>query len=187
MVFRIAMSTVAEALLTWDQFLALPDQAGKQEFDRGRVIVMPPPKYIHTLTAKRIYDRLVTLLRDSGLIVFSEAGFLIAPGVVRQPDVAVVEEGRLQDAEGDQYLAGAPVIAIEVVSPGNTAEELDLKIDQYLRGGSQAVWVAYPKRQAIVRFALVAGRIRSEEFRSGETFSEDIVSPGSVFDPAEFF
>lgn len=34
------MSTVAEGLATLDQFLALPDQQGKQEFDRGRVIVM---------------------------------------------------------------------------------------------------------------------------------------------------
>jgi Uma2 family endonuclease len=74
---------------------------------------------------------------------------LPVPDVVRQPDVAVVEEARLKDAKADDYLAGAPLVAIEVASPGNTAEELDLKIDQYLRGGSQAVWVAYPKRKAI--------------------------------------
>lgn len=32
------MRTVAERLVTLDQFLALPDREGKQEFDRGRVI-----------------------------------------------------------------------------------------------------------------------------------------------------
>jgi Uma2 family endonuclease len=181
------MSTVAERLTTLDQFLALPDRQGKQEFDRGRVIVMPPPKYIHALTAKRIYDRLALALRGKGLTVFSEAGFLLAPDVVRQPDVAVVEETRLKDAKADEYLTGAPLVAIEVASPANTAEELDLKIDQYLRGGSQAVWVAYPKRKALVRFALIAGRIHATEHRAGETFSEDIVSPPCEFDPAEFF
>jgi hypothetical protein len=71
--------------------------------------------------------------------------------------------------------------------PANTAEELDLKIDQYLRGGSQVVWVAYPKRKAIVRYALVAGRIHAAEHRAGEALSEDIVSPPCGFDPAEFF
>jgi len=181
------MSTVAEGLATLDQFLALPDQQGKQEFDRGRVIAMPPPKYVHSFTVKRIYDHLALALEGKGLTVFSEAGFLVAADVVRQPDVAVVQEARLKDAKADEYLAGAPLVAIEVASPGNTAEELYLKIDQYLHGGSKAVWVAYPKRKAIVRFVLVAGRIHAAEHRAGEMFSEDIVLPPCEFDPADFF
>jgi Uma2 family endonuclease len=181
------MSTVAERLVTLDQFLALPDRLGKQELDRGRLIVRPPPKYAHTLTAKRIYDRLASAVEGKGLTVFAEAGFLLAPDVVRQPDVAVVEEATLKEAKADEYLAGAPLVAIEVASPANTAEELDLKIDQYLRGGSMAVWVAYPKRKVIVRFALVGGRIHAVEYRAGETFPEDFGSSSCAFDPAEFF
>jgi len=181
------MGTVAEELVTLDRFLTLPDGEGRREFDRGRVIVMPPPKYAHTLTAKRIYDRLTLALESKGLTVFAEAGFLLAPDVVRQPDVAVVEVARLTDAKADDYLAGAPLLAIEVASPGNTAEELDLKFDQYLRGGSKAVWMAYPKRRAIVRFALINGRIHAAEHRAGDLFAEDIVSPPCEFDPADFF
>jgi hypothetical protein len=64
---------------------------------------------------------------------------------------------------------------------------LDVKIEQYLRGRSKVVWVAYPKRKAIVRYAIVAGRIHAAEHRAGETFSEDIASPPCEFDPAEFF
>jgi len=181
------MNTVTEGLVTLDRFLALPDRPGKQEFDRGRVIEMPPPKYVHSLTAKKIYDGLVLAVRGKGLAVFSETGFLLAADIVRQPDVTVVEEARLKDADADEYLAGAPLIAIEVASPANTAEELDVKIDQYLRGGSHAVWVAYPKRKAIVRFTLVGGRVHGAEYRAGERFQEDIVSPPCEFDPAQFF
>jgi len=82
---------------------------------------------------------------------------------------------------------GAPRIAIEVASPGNAAEELDLKIDQYLRNGSQAVWVGYPKRKAIVRLALTAGRVRAAEYRSGEILPEQIGTTPCEFDPAVFF
>jgi Uma2 family endonuclease len=181
------MSTVTDGLVTLDRFLALPDRPGKQEFDRGRVIVIPPPKYVHSLTAKKIYDHLARALQGKGLTVFSKAGFLLAPDMVRQPEVAVVEETRLKDAKADDYLQGAPLVAIEVASPANTAEELGLKIDQYLHGGSQSVWVAYPKRQAIVRFALAAGRIHAVEHRAGEPFSEESFSPPCEFDPAEFF
>ncbi|MGA2131277.1 MAG: hypothetical protein ABSH50_03095 [Bryobacteraceae bacterium] len=48
------MGTLAEDALTLDQFLELPDLPGKQEFDRGRVVVLPPPKYVHSLTLKKI-------------------------------------------------------------------------------------------------------------------------------------
>ena len=181
------MSTVAEGLVTLERFLRLPDSPGKQEFDHGRVILMPPPNYAHTLTAKKIYDRLSLALQGKGLTVFSEAGFLLAPDVVRQPDVAVVEDARLKTAKADEYLIGAPLVAIEVASPANTAEELDLKIDQYLRGGSRAVWVAFPKRKAVVRHALIAGRIHAAEYRAGEAFSEDSIPTPCEFDPADFF
>jgi len=118
--------------MTLDRFLALPDREGRQESNRGRVIESPPPKYDHSLTPKKIYDRLALVLEEKG---FSETGFLPAPEVVRQPDVAAVEEARLKDAKADDYLAGAPLLAIEVAPPANTAEELDLKIDQYLSCG----------------------------------------------------
>ena len=108
--------------MTLGRFLALPDREGRQEFDRGRVIEAPPPKYVHSLTAKKIYDRLALVLQGKGLTVFSETGFLPAPDVVRQPDVAVVEEARLKDAKADEYLAGAPLLAVEDASPANTAE-----------------------------------------------------------------
>ncbi len=173
--------------MTMDRFSALPDQQGKEEFDRGRVINIPPPKYAHTLTAKRIYDRLVLALQGRGFTIFQEAGFLLTPDVVRQPDVAVVEDWKLKEAAADEYIPGAPLVAIEVASPGNSAEELDIKIDQYLRGGSNAVWVVYPKRKAILRFALVDRRIQSVEYRAGESFSEDSVTPPYEFDLAEFF
>jgi len=102
------------------------------------------------------------VLQGRGLTVFSETGFWLALDVVRQPDVAVVEEARLKDAKADDYLAGAPLLAIEVASPANTAEELDLKIDQYLRGRSQAVgWqIRSAKRLYGMRWA-AAGSTRA--------------------------
>ncbi len=106
---------------------------------------------------------------------------------MRQPDVAVVEQAKLAAVKPNEYPPGAPLIAIEVASPSNTAEELDIKIDQYLRHGSQAVWVVYPERQAIVRFALTGGSVHAVEYRSGEALAEAIGSGRHEFDPAEFF
>jgi Putative restriction endonuclease len=95
--------------MTLDRFLALPDREGKQEFDRGRIIELPPPKYVHSLTAKKIYDRLALVMQGKGLTVFSETGFLLAPDVVRQPDVAVVEEARLKVAKAESRSRRRPI------------------------------------------------------------------------------
>jgi Uma2 family endonuclease len=181
------MSALADGLLTINEFLALPDTDGKQEFDRGRVIVTPPPKSVHTLALKRIYDRLMVVLAGTNYTAYPEPGFLIAPDIIRQPDVAVMEKGKMEQFKANDYPRGAPLIAIEVASPANSAEELDLQIDQYLRHGSQAVWVAYPRRQAVVRFALVNGRVQSIEYRSGEKLAEEIGTERIELDPAEFF
>jgi Uma2 family endonuclease len=44
---------------------------------------------------------------------------------------------------------GSPELAIEVVSPSETARDLNRKIDALLRGGSFAVWVVYPEEQEV--------------------------------------
>ncbi|SRR5713226_2847326 len=49
------------------------------------------------------------------------------------------------DQSGDVYFEGAPFLAIEIVSPSNSAEQIEAKIELYLANGSQEVWVLYPK------------------------------------------
>ena len=36
---------------------------------------------------------------------------------------------------------GVPVLAVEILSPNNTVEEIDEKIDQYLEAGVPLVWI----------------------------------------------
>jgi len=45
----------------------------------------------------------------------------------------------------NDYYQGGPMIAIDVESPGNTAEEMDRKVVAYLRAGAGEVWVVYPR------------------------------------------
>lgn len=46
-------------------------------------------------------------------------------------------------------MIGAPAIAIEVISPGNRAQDIAKMIGQYLDSGSQSVWVVYPKLRSV--------------------------------------
>ena len=42
------------------------------------------------------------------------------------------------------------MIAIEIASRGNTAEELELKTALYLEQGAAEVWIVYPKTRTMV-------------------------------------
>jgi Uma2 family endonuclease len=47
---------------------------------------------------------------------------------------------------------GVPDLAVEVVSPGDSAEDVQAKVRTYLDKGAQQVWVLYPKTKEIHQF-----------------------------------
>ncbi len=49
----------------------------------------------------------------------------------------------------ERIFQGAPEIAIEVVSPTDTAKHLKRKVDVYLEGGSKSVWVVFPEARSV--------------------------------------
>lgn len=56
---------------------------------------------------------------------------------------------RIRQAPLDEYVEGAPELAVEIVSPSDSAEDLDQKVMQYLAAGSLSVWVVYPRTRKI--------------------------------------
>jgi Uma2 family endonuclease len=49
-------------------------------------------------------------------------------------------------------LEGAPLLAVEVLSPTDKQEEIDEKIDEYLACGVQIVWVVNPHHRTVLEF-----------------------------------
>lgn len=43
------------------------------------------------------------------------------------------------------YFPGAPDLAIEVISPGDAAAELEEKVQHWLAAGARAVWLVFPR------------------------------------------
>jgi Uma2 family endonuclease len=80
-----------------------------------------------------------------------EAGYRLSndPPTWIQPDVSVLRVERARATSGDGYFEGSPELAVEVVSPSETARDLNRKIDALLAGGCLAVWVVYPEEQEV--------------------------------------
>lgn len=147
------MSTATE-LLTADDLLRQPHDGYRYELVKGELIKMPPAGNIHGKRTMRLGWRLARHVEanDLGVVFAAETGFRLAtdPDTVRAPDVAFVTRARIEEiGEFEGFWPGAPALAVEVISPGDSYTEVEEKIEEFLNGGARAVWVVDPRRRTI--------------------------------------
>jgi Uma2 family endonuclease len=150
------MPTMTRAPLTLEQFARLPADGARHEMDAGTLITLPPAKSLHTLIAVTALEALQQYLKPfSAARALPEAGYVLVqdPLTIRQPDVSVIGKERIAATEADSYFQGAPDLAVEIVSPSDSAQDLETKVRQYLQAGAQQVWVLYPKTKNIHVFS----------------------------------
>ena len=138
-----------KTLLTVEQFEQLPDDGMRHELDEGELISMPPAVGLHGRIQIKIGRVLGNFAESRSLgWVFAETGFRLGPNTVRAPDVSFIRAERAADLDLERRFECAPDLAVEVVSPSESATEIAHKVGQYLRAGA-IVWVLYPKDRAV--------------------------------------
>ena len=146
------------------------------ELVAGELIREPLPGEGHGLVAAALVAHLYEFVRDRRLgRVHGETGFVVArdPDTVRGPDAAYVSvERSAATVRRGPFFEGAPDLAVEVLSPSNTRQEITAKIREYLSAGAGAVWVVDPARRTVT----VHGPDREPRTLS----PEDILDGGTV-------
>jgi Uma2 family endonuclease len=130
----------------------MPDDAMHRELVHGDLIVLPPPEFIPVWITHNIYDLLIPFADAAKLgEVFIELGFRVYTDdrTWVQPDVSFIRADRLAAFEDAKYALGAPDLAVEVISPSESAEDVNRKVDLYLAAGSHEVWVVYPRTRTL--------------------------------------
>lgn len=172
----MAQAPVSPALLTAEQFFALPEpeHGGKMELVRGAIVVHMPVSGGHGITAG-ILDRRVGGFVDVRAIgvLGPEIGFLLSrdPDVVRAPDVAYVSRERPPHGlPADGFVPFPPTTAIEVASSNDRDTDIQEKVDDYLAAGVQRVWVVRPRTRSVTVYR-IDGTARI--FRNGDVLTSD--------------
>jgi Uma2 family endonuclease len=163
--------------LTFEEFQKLPEQEGTHyEFDEGELLMEPSRAARHNLIRQNIARELIRFVKSNRLgIVLEEMDFKLAPDTVRNPDVAFVITKHLKKIDLDRSpIDGAPALAIEVISPSNTAQDTVKKTYQYLSAGCSAVWIVYPPLR-LVEIHSAAG---VRQVREPEALKEETLLPG---------
>jgi Uma2 family endonuclease len=138
-------------LLSWEAFEKFPDDCMHHELIEGEHQVLPPAKSRHTIIAARCWKLLVAIEERANVCAYAEAGYKLSnnPPTWIQPDVSVLRKERERATVVDGYFTGAPDLAVEVVSPSETARDLQRKVKLLLKSGGHTVWVIYPDAREV--------------------------------------
>jgi len=146
--------TIQAGHITSEKLLSMPDDGFRYELVKGELRRMPPAGSEHGYIAINIGTSLNSYVRINGFgrVYAAETGFKLAsdPDTVRAPDAAFVSRERVEKAgRVVGFWPGAPDLAVEVVSPGDTHAQVVEKALAWLEAGCRMVLAVDPERRTV--------------------------------------
>ncbi len=163
---------VQERLFTAKDLWNMPDDGKIYELHNGVLIEVAGSQKRQTRLAARIIYLIMQFIEENklgGAVSGADGTYELNLYNTRIPDVAYVTAEHDQQGEDGFYL-GAPDLAIEVVSPSNTADELQQRAGEYLSAGTGLIWIVYPDQRTIDVYRPGGERIvlsQSDQFLDG--------------------
>ena len=142
----------SERTYTIEEFMELPDDGNFYELVEGKLVEMQGPNMQHGVLISNLTEHLAPYIRQHrlGLLIPGTACVLDAKArIIYKPDVAFVSAERLIGVAYTDAFPKAPDLAVEVVSPSDKYEDVDDKIDNYLKAGTRLVWLIRPRRKVV--------------------------------------
>ncbi len=157
----IAPDSSSDTVYSADEFWELsqrPEYADMRlELSKGRLIVMSPTGWEHgDITALLVtFVNVFVMENKLGRVTTGEAGFILynnpdpdGKDIVRVPDVGFIAAAHVPKKLSKKFIPFAPDLAIEVISPSESASEIHEKVAEYLQYGTRMVVLFYPDTQS---------------------------------------
>ena len=130
-------------------------------------------------------------VQNLGKLFGGQGGFVVNGMTVRMPDVSFYRWDSVSDptelgALTTAFVHEAPDLVIEVLSPGNSKKEMELKRAEYEAIGVALAWYVDPEARAVTVYP--KGRTRgSNLLTEGDTLDGGKVLPGFTLPVADIF
>jgi Uma2 family endonuclease len=126
-----------------------------------------------------------------GLAAGADSGIRFKLDLVRMPDVSFIRWDSVEDPDEIENPAGAfleypPDLAVEVLSPGNTRREMEIKLEEYAKAGVRLVWYVDPERKEVDVYPKGNPK-RKKTVGVGGTLDGGDVLPGFTLPVAKIF
>ena len=152
------MSTVEATPMTTEELLALPEDNIDRWLIRGELREKPMTvrNRFHSRTLMLVGQVLLNWLdrqpEPRGQVLGGEAGVRLqrTPDSTLGVDVVYVSADVVaRQTDETTLIDGVPILAVEILSPSDTVEEIDEKVDTYLAAGVHLVWVMHPHNRTV--------------------------------------
>ncbi len=123
------------------------------------VLVEKPMGIRESYPAVEIASELRAFAKENnlGMVLGADGMARLAPGLVRIPDVSFIRWEQLpgRAVPNEPMLPLAPALAVEVLSPSNTLQEMERKLHDYFTAGSRLVWYLDPAARTVTVYTAV--------------------------------
>jgi Uma2 family endonuclease len=147
--------------MTYQDLLRLPDDLLRHELIDGEHYVSPAPAVKHQDIVLNLGHILLTFVRAHrlGKVMIGPVDVLFTEHDIVEPDVLFVAA-----AHGDRvrecYVAGAPDLVVEVLSPSNRGFDRIKKLRLYEAQGVPEYWIVDPPAETLEVYRTMASRGR---------------------------
>jgi Uma2 family endonuclease len=182
------MSTTIQPV-TADELFLMQDDGFRYDLVKGELRKMSPAGGEHGAIIMRLGGALAHYVEENelGEVFAAETGFKLAsnPDTVLGPDLAFVSNEKIPPTGIPVgYWQGAPDLAVEVISPGNTRREIEEKIEEYLTTGVQLVWIITPKRRTVT---VHRANVEPVTLKESDALNGEEILPGFKYEIAKLF
>ena len=150
-----AETTIAPGrAVTADELFRKPNDGYRYALVRGDLQRTTPAGFDHGAVIMNLAVPLGQHVKTGrlGVVCGAETGFVLErqPDTVLAPDIAFVRRERIPAAGRPKtFWDGAPDLAVEVRSPGDSRREVAGKVTAWLASGTLAVWVVDPSDASV--------------------------------------
>ncbi len=139
---------VTHTRMTTAEYMAMPDDGKRYELHNGVLVEMPSASMLHNWIIVVLLRTLSALVIDQKLGYASGDGldYILEDGIILTPDVSFIANVFPPFVTHPKT---APDLAVEVLSPSNSASEISYKVNTCLGYGSRLVWIIDPQQKIV--------------------------------------
>ncbi|MGZ5433150.1 MAG: Uma2 family endonuclease [Thermoanaerobaculia bacterium] len=165
------MAAETSIKLTYEDYLAIPDDGRRHEIIDGEHYVNPAPNFKHQIVVTNLIERLSSHVRNNALgrVVCAPCDVLLDRHTVVQPDVLFISNARASIVDRNN-VKGAPDLLVEVLSSDRDYDER-VKYQVYELAGVEEYWIIDPYAESAKIFRRTGNRF------SPVALSEIITTP----------
>jgi Uma2 family endonuclease len=149
---------MTKIVLTYADYLELPDDGKRYELHEGELSVTPAPGLRHQDVLVRLTVILAPHVTAAGRGRLTVAPFdcILSDTTVVQPDVVYAGESR-QDRFTERAVVGAPALAVEIIAPSTGHIDRRRKMAMYAAHDVTWYWIVDPDARRIEAYHLTEG------------------------------